>query len=197
MKAVRNFVLGITAVGTLGACGGSSTSANQDANQKMPATTESLAEFNDADVMFAQMMIPHHEQAIEMADIALDPITQAGTQVKDLATRIRNAQDPEILTMTGFLKTWGKSTAMDSSTDHSEMMSGMLTADQLSALSARRASDFDREWMSAMIAHHEGAIEMANDVVRDGKNSAVRDLANAIVSAQDAEIMEMKDLLGS
>lgn len=197
MRNVRSVFIACVAVGVLAACGGSASSADDAGRETTPAAAESIAEFNDADVMFAQMMIPHHEQAIEMSDIALDPNTQAGAQVKDLATRIRDAQDPEIMTMTGFLNTWGKSLTMDSSMDHSEMMSGMLSSEQMTQLSERRGSDFDRAWMSAMIAHHEGAIEMAKDVINDGKNSSVRELANAIVSAQDAEITEMKTLLGS
>jgi uncharacterized protein (DUF305 family) len=175
-------------------CGGASVSdvANDVADQ----AADTIADFNAADVMFAQMMIPHHEQAIEMSDIALDPTVGASDVVRDLATRIKGAQDPEIATMQGFLTSWKMSLTMDPNMDHGDMMSGMLSAQDIADLSALRGADFDRAWMAGMIAHHEGAIEMAEDVVRGGKNAAVKTLANSITAAQDAEITEMKKLLG-
>ena len=175
-------------------CGGASVSdvANDVADQ----AADSIADFNAADVIFAQMMIPHHEQAIEMSDIALDPTIGASDVVRDLATRIKGAQDPEIATMQGFLTSWKMSLTMDPNMDHGDMMSGMLSAQDIADLSALRGADFDRAWMAGMIAHHEGAIEMAEDVVRGGKNAAVKTLANSITAAQDAEITEMKKLLG-
>jgi uncharacterized protein (DUF305 family) len=177
----------------LAGCGGASVS---DVADQATDTASSVADFNAADVMFAQMMIPHHEQAIEMADIALDPTMGASDVVRDLATRIKGAQDPEIATMQGFLTSWKMSLTMDPNMDHGDMMSGMLSAQDIADLSALRGTEFDRSWMAGMIAHHEGAIEMATDVVRGGKNAAVKTLANAITAAQDAEIIEMKKLLG-
>jgi uncharacterized protein (DUF305 family) len=147
--------------------------------------------------MFAQMMIPHHEQAVEMSDIALDPTVGASDAVRQLATRIKGAQDPEIELMTGLLTGWGKSTEMDMSMDHSSMMDGMLTAGELDALSSLRGADFDRAWMEAMVKHHEGALAMAKDVLEGGSDPSVRKLAEEIVAGQQAEIDEMRGLLGS
>jgi uncharacterized protein (DUF305 family) len=76
------------------------------------------------------------------------------------------------------------------------MMSGMLSAEDITKLSSLRGAEFDREWMTGMIEHHEGAIEMAKDVLKDGKDSAVKALANLVATAQDSEILEMKELLG-
>ena len=73
------------------------------------SSTDDSADFNDADVMFAQMMIPHHEQAVEMSEIALDPASGASAAIQDLAIRIRDAQDPEIALMKSFLTAWGAS----------------------------------------------------------------------------------------
>ena len=189
MKNTKKIMIGVIAAFALASCGGSSTSEPADSSVVVSS------DFNDDDVMFAQMMIPHHEQAIEMSDIALDPTVMAGDAVKKLATKIKGAQDPEIQTMTQFLTEWNQSLTMDESMDHSDMMSGMLTAEQLAKLSTLRGAEFDREWMLAMIAHHEGAIDMAKAVLADGKNAAVRDLANAIITAQEAEITEMKTLV--
>ncbi len=159
-------------------------------------TSNDSTEFDPDDTMFAQMMIPHHEQAIEMSDIALDPTTEAGQTVRDLATRIKAEQDPEIAQMTSLLTQWGQPAQMDPSMDHSSMMSGMLSADELSALGAKRGQDFDVAWINAMIAHHEGAVEMARDVIDNGKNAELRALAEAIVTSQLAEIDEMTSLVG-
>lgn len=190
MKHTRIVLSGLTAIALLTACASSSdTTTGTD-------VVAAVTDFNDDDVMFAQMMIPHHEQAIEMSDIALDPTVGAGDVVKSLATRIKGAQDPEINTMKGFLTSWKKPLTMDGSMNHSDMMSGMLSAEDITKLSTLRGTEFDRAWIEGMIAHHEGAIEMASDVLKDGKNAAVRTLANTITSGQDAEITEMKELLG-
>lgn len=171
--------------------------SSQTSETRIDATLgESSDDFNDADVMFAQMMIPHHEQAIELSDIALDPQTAASQAVRGLAQQIKDDQDPEIDAMTSLLTSWAQPMAMDSSMDHSSMMSGMLSLDDLASLSQLRGAEFDQAWIQAMIAHHEGAIEMAQDVIDDGSNGSLRTLANQIIVGQRAEIEEMRSLLG-
>jgi len=156
----------------------------------------SSAGYNVADTMFAQMMIPHHEQAIDIADMALDPATEAGPDVIALAAAIAVTQDSEIAEMTALLEGWGQPTAMDEDVDHSGMMSGMLTVEELDALAALRGTDFDQAWLEAMIAHHEDAVAMAEDVLADGEHPEVRDLAGRIALAQVDEIDQMRALLG-
>lgn len=173
----RTTILGVLAALTLSACGGSNGGA-------------------DADVMFAQMMIPHHEQAIELADIALDPTVEAGEEVKTLATRIKAAQDPEVAMMTSMLESWGESTYMDEGMDHSSMMSGMVSSDEMERLESLRGSEFDAAWLAAMIAHHVGAIDMAKEVLADGDDAATAELAQQIIDSQTAEIESMNELLG-
>jgi len=189
MKNAKRILGALLLAVALASCGGSSSSNPSDTSVVVSA------DFNDEDVMFAQMMIPHHEQAIEMSDIALDPTVMAGDVVKNLALKIKAAQDPEIQQMTGFLSLWNKSLTMDESMDHSDMMSGMLSAEELSRLSTLRGADFDRAWLTGMIAHHEGAVEMAEAVLKDGVNTAVRELADAIIKGQEAEIAEMRNLI--
>ena len=156
------------------------------------------AAFNAADVMFAQGMIPHHQQAIEMADMALDPAVGAGPEVLDLATRIKAGQDPEIAQMTTWLADWDQPKAMDLSDGHTmDGMDGMLSADEMKELAALRGAEFDTAWMEGMIRHHEGAITMAEDVAAKGKQPEVKTLAEQIVAAQRAEIDEMRALLDS
>jgi uncharacterized protein (DUF305 family) len=153
--------------------------------------------FNAADVMFAQMMIPHHEQAIEMSDIALDPTVGASELIIDLATRIRAEQDPEIAQMNALLESWGKPLVPEDGMDHSSMMEGMLTIEELDGLAMMRGPEFDISWANAMIAHHEGAVTMARDVLESGKNPEVNSLATAIIESQLAEIEELKAIAGS
>ncbi len=156
----------------------------------------SSGSFNDADVMFLQSMIPHHEQAVEMAEIALDPSSNAGPKVRDLATRVRSAQDGEITTMKGWLQGWGKPTTMDMSDGHDmSSMTGMMSAGDMQSLDAATGADFDRMWLRMMVAHHEGARDMARAVRTDGRNDDVEALAGRVITAQEAEIAEMKPLL--
>jgi len=152
--------------------------------------------FNDADVEFAQRMIPHHEQAIEMAEIAQDPARQAGADVVALAERIAAAQDPEIDLMTGWLAAWGQPLQMDTSDGHDmSEMTGMMSAEDMDALASATATDFDDMWLTMMVEHHDGAIEMATAVQAEGSSPEVTSLAGQIIAAQQAEVDEMRQLL--
>jgi uncharacterized protein (DUF305 family) len=182
----------------LAACGGDddTTNGTDAAADGTTPVADGTADANDADVVFAQSMIPHHEQAVEMAQIALDPTVGAGPQVVDLATRIQQAQDPEIEQMTSWLTMWGEPMEMDMS-GGSEMspMEGTMSAEEIDALGMARGAAFDEMWMEMMIAHHEGAISMAETVQTEGSNPDVRSLADQIIAAQRAEIDEMNALL--
>jgi uncharacterized protein (DUF305 family) len=176
------------------ACGSDEDEMAHDSTGQSPATAAAGAEFNDADVTFAQGMIPHHQQAVEMADIALDPARGAGAEVAGLATRIKAAQDPEIQTMTAWLNEWG---AEAPSADHGTEMAGpgMMTDAEMDALGSASGAEFDVMWMEMMIRHHEGAIEMSNTEVESGSNAEAIALAKTIITAQQAEIDEMNRLL--
>lgn len=163
------------------------------------------ADFNKADVSFAQDMIPHHRQATEMAALAKTRTDTAA--VLQLAADIEAAQGPEIDTMTGWLKTWGKDVPAEGDDmggmDHSSMggdsssMPGMMTDDQLAKLEASSGVAFDKMFLTMMVAHHEGAIKMAKAEQSDGKNADAKALAGVIRKDQTAEIATMRDLLGS
>ena len=190
-KQISLGVLALTI--SLAACGGSGDTSTS--NSVVEATDGST--FNEADVMFAQMMIPHHEQAIEMSDIALDPSVGASGAIKDLATRIRAAQDPEIATMKGYLEAWKQPMSPEDGMDHGSMMEGMLSVEELDQLATLRGTEFDLAWARAMIAHHEGAVKMAQDVLASGKHPEVNALASAIIESQQAEIEDLKTIVGS
>ena len=203
---IRRFTvptLAFALVATLAACGSDdSTSADAAATEttaaaEAPSSTPAAnAALNDADIEFAQGMIAHHEQAVEMAEIALDPNRQASAEVIDLATRIQAAQEPEIEQMTAWLTAAGESITMDMSEGHDmSSMEGMMTAEQMDGLAVATGAEFDTMWLEMMIAHHEGAISQSQTVKANGSNPDVLALADQIITAQQGEIAEMQALL--
>lgn len=166
-------------------------------------TNAPAAEFNDADVMFATMMIPHHEQAIEMSDIMLSK-DGVDPQVAELAQEIKDAQGPEIELQQGWLQEWGADDASMGGMDHGDMdhgdmseMDGMLSEEELTELQAADGPTASKLFLEQMIAHHEGAVEMAETEVAEGKNADATALAQEIIDAQNSEIDRMKTMLES
>ena len=150
-------------------------------------------EFSPGDIMFAQMMIPHHQQAVDMSDLALQRSTDP--DVRELAQQIRDAQAPEIEQMEGWLDAAGAGTSMGH--DPSDMgmgMGGMLSDEDMTDLENATGAEFDRLWLEGMIEHHEGAIQMTH-MIEDSQNDEVRALAEAIVESQTAEIERMEEML--
>jgi uncharacterized protein (DUF305 family) len=145
-----------------------------------------------ADVMFAQMMVPHHQQAVEMADLAL--AKAQAPQLKALATQIKAAQGPEISIMNGWLKQWGAPATAGGMDHHT---GGMMSDADMTTLREASGAEFDRIWLTMMIAHHQGAITMAKDVLSSTSNPQVRTLAQNIVNGQDREIATMKGMLSA
>lgn len=154
---------------------------------------------NDADVEFSQQMIPHHQQAIMMADLV--PGSDASADVVELAAQIKAAQAPEITLMRGWLKDWDETVMGDhgmgdmDDSDEMDMGDGMLNGAAMRDLARTSGAEFDRLWLTGMIGHHEGAITMAETELADGKNPASKMLARAIITAQEKEIATMKGLL--
>lgn len=183
-KAFAALILGMAAV--LAACGNNNSGA-------------SGAKFNDQDVTFAQGMIPHHRQAVEMATLADTRATSP--QVKELATAIQGAQDPEIMKMEGWLKDWNKPVAgngmsgMDHGSTGGDSMAGMMSDGDMKSLEGASGTEFDMMFLTMMIKHHEGAITMAETELADGSNTEAVALAQTIIAAQTGEIATMKDLL--
>lgn len=180
----------------LAACSSDEGTAAETTTAGAITGTDDAPALNDADIEFAQGMIAHHEQAVEMAEIALDPNRSAGPEVIDLATRIQAAQEPEIEQMSGWLTAAGEPVAMDVSDGHDmSSMDGMMSADQMDALALASGGEFDVMWLEMMIAHHEGAISQSETVKANGSNTDVLALADQIITTQQAEITEMQSLL--
>ena len=175
------------------------TACANDTDTSPSANNETSSQFNDADVAFAQSMIPHHEQAIEMAELAADRAESA--EVKQLAAGIKAAQGPEIEQMNAWLDQWGQDATPSGGMDHGDMghgdTGGMMTEDDMTMLENAGGTEFDRMFLEMMVEHHEGAIDMARTELADGENPDAIALAQQVETDQEAEIDKMKQLLGS
>jgi uncharacterized protein (DUF305 family) len=200
----------VAATFVLAACGSSTNGGHGSmpgmVGSSATSAAASTAEFNEADVTFAQMMIPHHRQAVDMATLA--DTRAADPQVKQLAAQIKAAQDPEIQTMTGWLTAWGKPTTASTGVPGMPMsgmgssampgtgsMPGMMSDADMAKLTAVSGKDFDKQFCTMMIAHHQGAIQMAKQEQTGGTNPDAKALAQRIATSQQGEIDTMNRIL--
>jgi uncharacterized protein (DUF305 family) len=146
--------------------------------------------FSGNDIMFAQMMIPHHQQAVDMGTLA--ETRASNPDVKVLAAKIKAEQAPEISQMKGWLNSANARLEMG----HDMGMGGMLSDSEFTSLKSATGTEFDKLYLAGMIGHHEGAIAMAKSVL-NSKNSEVRALGEAIIASQTEQITYMKELLKS
>ena len=187
----------------------STTTTTPETTETTTATTEAdgeiSADHNDADIMFAQMMIPHHQQAVEMSEMLL---AKEGipAQVVEFAQGVIDAQGPEINRMNAMLVAWDQQPVTDSGgmdhgkmsgMDHGKMggMSGMMSQEDMTALEEAQGTEAARLYLEQMTAHHEGAVDMARDEVADGQNPHAITLAEQIINDQEAEIAQMQQML--
>ena len=220
--AVLSVILGLTMMLFIGGCSNSQDSqetATSIANS--PAGSESATLHNRADVAFVTGMIPHHQEAVEMSDLILaQPVSAAGSnaEVRALAQQIADAQAPEVEQMKTWVKDWGmEDTATDDGgmnmgggeMDGHEMdgadmsgadaggaaMNGMMTEAQMNELSQATGAELNQLYLELMIAHHEGAIGMAQTELKEGKNPGALKLAQGVIDTQQAEIEQMQALL--
>lgn len=185
---------------TLAACGNDAGHDGHNASD-IPASEE----FNQTDVDFATDMIQHHAQALSMVD--LTDGRDLSPELATLAEQIRMAQGPEIETMVDWLNEWDQpipETTRDHANAHGDVemetdsdMPGMMSADEMAELEAASGAEFERMFLTMMIEHHEGAIEMAKTEQEDGEYADAIALAEEIEKAQTAEITTMNELLGS
>ncbi|MFI7441325.1 DUF305 domain-containing protein [Nonomuraea indica] len=161
------------------------TLAPSEAATAVPAPTA-----NAADVTYVRDMVVHHRQALDMALLA--PSRAESATLKALAARIKDAQGPEIQFMTSWLQELGQR-APDHHAAHAGMP-GMATAEQMEALRAARGKAFDTLFLQLMIAHHEGALKMSDEVLTKGSHIRVEELASDVSVTQSAEIRRMREM---
>lgn len=163
---------------------------NNDSNMGMNHGAHSMSMGGD-EAMFLQMMIPHHQQAIVISDLAIS--ISKNEDILKLANQIKGAQAPEIDQM----KSWLKAAGLGENPGHSmHAMAGMLTDSQLEQLKNSTGKDFDRQFLSGMIAHHQGAVEMVR-MIENSSDLKLRDFGEQIIQSQSSEIAVMKQLLKS
>lgn len=186
----------ITAAVFLTSC----TSAASDGHTEHERTEEPVitgqpAGYNADDVAFATNMIPHHQQAVELS--ALVPDRSTNPELITLAGQVSAAQQPEIETMKVFLVQWKENPDTGSGHQgHGAPMAGMVDEGTMTKLESLKGPEFDRLWLESMISHHQGAIEMAKAEVANGENVDAKALAQTIIDTQQAEIGQMKQMLG-
>lgn len=183
----------LTVTLSLAACSAGTGSTAEDTPTSTPASSDAPAvAHNEADVMFAQMMMPHHSQAVDMSEMLLAK-SGISEEVRDLATAIAAAQGPEIEQLSMMLDEWGEGQGSDMG--HS--MHGMMSDEDMTALDEASGADAERLFLEQMMEHHGGAIEMAKTEVEDGQNPDAVALAEDMISAQQSEIDQMEDLLAA
>lgn len=189
VSAALATVVALAGCATAGAGGGAGEGMGHDGHPTSGA--DAAAEANQADVMFAQMMIPHHEQAIEMSDLILakDGVDPA---VVELAEEIKGAQGPEIEQLEAWLDEWGMPSVMDGDRGG---MDGMLSDDEMEELEAADGTTGTTLFLEGMIEHHEGAIDMAEQHQESGEHEGALELSAGIIESQTAEIERMRELL--
>ena len=180
------------------ACGSSDTGAASSA--------VSSTKHNNADVSFASDMLQHHAQALAMVDLTRG--RTLGPEVKALTEQIQAAQTPEIETFTKWLTAWGEKVpetvrdhanadhdmgSMDMGSDSD--MPGMMSSKEMEDLKDASDSEFSNMWLTMMIKHHEGAVEMAKTETEKGRYKPALDLAENISTSQSKEIDIMKGLV--
>ncbi|MGX7671205.1 DUF305 domain-containing protein [Plantactinospora sp. DSM 117369] len=184
-------------------CGGASHGGGHGDDQATASptgTASATVAYNQADIAFAQEMIPHHQQAVQMAELgearASDP------KVKELAAKIKAAQQPEIEQMTAMLRDWAVPMPSPSSGGHGThggsptgAMPGMMSEQDMASLEKADGGEFDRMFLEMMIQHHQGAVQMSDTELQQGQNPAAKDLAAKIKADQTAEIGQMRSML--
>ncbi|WP_256106440.1 DUF305 domain-containing protein [Streptomyces sp. ODS05-4] len=194
----------LTAALLLAGCGGQGQAGSPGHSGHGAATSPSASAspapakgaHNAADTAFAQGMIPHHRQAVEMAGLAAD--RAASPEVGQLAAAVRKEQGPEIETLSGWLAAWGERVPADGDSGHGGhggAMSGMMTGEDMARLEKATGPAFDRAFLELMTRHHEGAVAMARTEKSEGAYPPAKDLADAVIASQSAEITRMKALL--
>jgi uncharacterized protein (DUF305 family) len=182
VRTVSRLLILPAVLAVLAACGSSESGSGSGDDSYSPA-----------DVQFARQMIPHHAQAVEMADML--PADGVSPELVELAAAVAAAQQPEIDQMTAMLERWGF-VPPPLTGGHAHEMAGMLSEEDLAALGAATGAEFERMWLTMMIEHHEGAVDMAEDQLADGSDAEARELAEEIVDVQEAEIARMEGMLG-
>jgi uncharacterized protein (DUF305 family) len=184
-RAVTTIFIAILALSLSGCASASNKGMDHEGH-----TAGASGDLSSDDIMFLQMMIPHHQQAIDISDLALTK--SADAELLALAKDIRDEQAAEIVKMKAWLKDAGADLEMGHSMNHS--MGGMLSDSDLAALKAATGKSFDLLWLKGMTGHHDGAIDMAA-MIENATNADIKSFGQAIVTAQSAQNKQMAAMI--
>ena len=183
-RAITTIFIAILAL-SLSACASTGTKGSMHDH-----SSQAAGDLSSDDIMFLQMMIPHHQQAIDMSDLALTK--SSDSELLALAKDIRDGQGAEIVKMKAWLA--GANAGMDPGHSMGDSMGGMLSDSELAALKAATGKSFDLLWLKGMTGHHDGAIDMAA-MIEDAENAEIKSFGQAIVSAQSAQNKQMAAMI--
>jgi uncharacterized protein (DUF305 family) len=188
-SAFKRVIAGLAVVIMAMALAGCSNDSNMGMDHE-GHSSEASGDLSGDDVMFLQMMIPHHQQAIDMSDLALTKSTDS--ELLALAKDIRDEQAAEIVKM----KAWLDKAGADLDPGHSmgDSMGGMLSDSELKALESATGKSFDLLWLKGMTGHHDGAIDMAT-MIEDADNDEIKSFGQAIVTSQSAQNKQMAAMI--
>ena len=184
-RVIAGFVALIMALSISGCASASNKGMDHEGH-----SSEASGDLSSDDVMFLQMMIPHHQQAIDISDLALTKSTDS--ELLALAKDIRDEQAAEIVTMKAWLDAAGADLEMDHGASHS--MSGMLSDSELAALEKATGKSFDVLWLKGMTGHHTGAIDMAA-MIENAKSAEIKSFGEGIVASQSAQNKAMAAMI--
>jgi uncharacterized protein (DUF305 family) len=184
-RVIAGFVALIMALSISGCASASNKGMDHEGH-----SSEASGDLSSDDIMFLQMMIPHHQQAIDISDLALTK--SSDSELLALAKDIRNEQAAEIITMKAWLDKAGADLDPGHSMGHD--MGGMLSDSEIAALEAATGKNFDLLWLKGMTGHHVGAIDMAT-MIEDADNDEIKSFGQAIVTSQSAQNKQMAAMI--
>ena len=184
-RAITTIFIAILALSLSGCASASNMGMDHEGH-----SSEASGELSSDDIMFLQMMIPHHQQAIDISDLALT--ISADPELLALAKDIRDEQAAEIVTMKAWLDAAGADLDPGHSMGHG--MGGMLSDSELTALKSATGKSFDVLWLKAMTGHHTGAIDMAT-MIENAKNAEIKSFGEGIVASQSAQNKAMAAMI--
>src|SRR6202162_34248 len=190
MDSVRIAAVSLAVAVVLSGCWRASVSGPTGRRSANPFAGPPHPIHNAADVTFAQHMIPHHQQAVDMA--AMVPSRSTTPNMRVIAIHISTDQQAEISLLEGFLKQWGAPV-----NGGTMVMDGMVDQATMNELRSLTGPSFDRLWMDSMIGHHRGAVTMATEELAHGESPDALRMARIIVNVQQREISYLTDLLSA
>jgi uncharacterized protein (DUF305 family) len=188
MSARKLAILGIALAGALAITGCTINLGTSGDDRHGMMSKDNESGYSSQDIMFAQMMIPHHQQAVDLGTLAES--RASNTQVKTIAAQIKSEQAPEIEQMKSWLDAGNSGMDMG----HDMGMDGMLSSEEMTVLENSTGAEFDRLYVAGMISHHEGAIQMAQ-MVLNSSSTEIRALGEAIIESQTKQVSYLKGLL--